>query len=114
MAQHGGKRPGAGRKPGKVSEVKRELAEMAKDHAEAALQTLVDVMLSTAEPASARVSAANALLDRGYGKPAQAVALSNPDGSLSPKPIDASKLSTEALRELMGALNDKAPDANGG
>ncbi len=30
---------------------------------------------------AARVSAANAILDRGYGKPAQSVALSNPDGS---------------------------------
>lgn len=28
--------------------------------------------------------------------------------------VDATKLSTEALRELMGALNDQAPDANTG
>ena len=37
------------------------------------------------------------------------------DGSMSPKPtFDASKLSTDALREIMGALNDEAPDTNEG
>lgn len=44
----------------------------------------------------------------------QAVEVTNPDGSLAPKPLDASKLSTAALREIMGALNDQAPDAEGG
>ena len=39
----GGSRPGAGRKKGKVSEAKRELAEMAKEHAEDALLTLSDL-----------------------------------------------------------------------
>lgn len=86
MAQHGGARPGAGRKPGKVGKAKRELSEMAKDHAAAALKVLVEIAKNDQEPASARVSAANALLDRGYGRPAQSVALSNPDGSLTPQP----------------------------
>lgn len=37
------------------------------------------------------------------------------DGSMTPKPaLDASKLSTAALREIMGALDDEAPDADGG
>lgn len=76
MAQHGGKRPGAGRKPGAVSRAKRELADMAKDYAELALQTLVDVAGSPKASESARVSAAVAILDRGYGKPFQAVQLS--------------------------------------
>jgi hypothetical protein len=86
MAQVGGARPGAGRKPGKVGKAKRELSAMAKDHAEAALRTLVEIASNKEEQASARVSAANALLDRGYGRPAQSVALSNPDGSLAPQP----------------------------
>lgn len=33
MAQHGGRRSGAGRKPGKVSQAKRELMEMASSPA---------------------------------------------------------------------------------
>lgn len=72
---HGGKRPGAGRKPGKVGRAKRELQEMAKDHAQDALSTLAKIMADVEQPAAARVSAANAILDRGYGKPPQAVQL---------------------------------------
>lgn len=80
MAQHGGKRPGAGRKPGRVSKIKRDLAEMAKDYGDAALSTLSEIMADNQQPASARVSAANALLDRGYGKPVQGVRVSDPNG----------------------------------
>lgn len=71
MAQHGGKRAGAGRKPGAVSKAKRQLADKAKEHAEAALQTLVDIA-KDGESDAARVSAANSILDRAYGKPFQA------------------------------------------
>ena len=71
MAQHGGKRAGAGRKPGRVSKAKKDLASLAKDHAEAALKTLVEIM-TQGESETARISAANAILDRGYGKPIQA------------------------------------------
>lgn len=81
MAQVGGKRPGAGRKPGKVGAAKRALAEMAKDHAEAAMKTLVDIAKDSRAPHAARVSAATAILDRGYGKPAQAMTVGNPDGT---------------------------------
>ena len=42
----------------------------AKEHGTLALQTLVDVMRDDEAPHAARVSAANAVLDRGYGKPA--------------------------------------------
>lgn len=75
MPARGGARPGAGRKPGQVSQAKREIAEMAKDHAAKALKVLVDVANSAKAPPAARVSAATAILDRGYGKPRQAVEL---------------------------------------
>jgi hypothetical protein len=55
-----------------VSKAKRALSEMAKDYAEEALLTLAEIMRNDKEAANARVSAANALLDRGYGKPVQA------------------------------------------
>jgi len=74
----GGARPGAGRKKGKVGEAKRELAAMAKQHAEAALHTLVEIATGDGA-ASARVSAATAILDRAYGKPTQAVDLGSSD-----------------------------------
>ncbi|WP_425061838.1 hypothetical protein [Roseovarius confluentis] len=46
---------------------------MAKDHAPEALETLRRIMTNDQEPAAARVSAANAILDRGYGKAPQAI-----------------------------------------
>ena len=78
MAQVGGRRPGAGRKPGAVAKAKRDLADMAKGYAPEALKTLATIMMK-GENEAARVSAANSILDRGYGKPFQAVRLSGPN-----------------------------------
>ena len=50
-------------------EQSQRLSELAKTYTEEALQTLVDVARNGRTDA-ARVSAANALLDRAYGKPA--------------------------------------------
>lgn len=80
MAQRGGARPGAGRKKGQVSQAKRELAEMAKDHAETALGVLVSIATNDTAGDAARVSAASAILDRAYGKPRQSVEV---DGALT-------------------------------
>jgi hypothetical protein len=79
MASRGGARPGAGRRKGKLSQAKRHLSEIAKDHAEAAMQVLFDIATG-GESEAARVSAANAILDRGYGKPHQAVQMTGPEG----------------------------------
>jgi hypothetical protein len=69
----GGYRGGAGRPIGSLnkttSEQSQRLSELAKDYTHEALMTLVDVAKNGRSDA-ARVSAANALLDRGYGKPA--------------------------------------------
>lgn len=66
----GGKRPGAGRKPGKPNKLKAELMEAAKAYTEEALETLAAVMRS-GESETARVAAADKLLDRGHGKAPQ-------------------------------------------
>lgn len=83
MAQHGGARPGAGRKPGSKTRARKveivSLADKAKVHADVALATLVTICESGATD-SARVAAANALLDRGYGKPTQGVEMSGDVG----------------------------------
>tara|TARA_R110000796_G_scaffold14066_12_gene46198 strand:- start:329 stop:631 length:303 start_codon:yes stop_codon:yes gene_type:complete len=70
MTGRGGKRVGAGRKPGATSLVKRDLASLAKEHVDLALKALVHVALKGKSEA-ARVTAANSLLDRAYGKPIQ-------------------------------------------
>lgn len=80
MAAHGGKRPGAGRRKGAVSQAKLDIAAMAKEHAEIALKVLVSVANNTKAPSAARVSAASAILDRGFGKPRQSVEV---DGTMA-------------------------------
>ena len=101
MAQRGGARPGAGRKPGKVSAAKRELAEMAKDHAEDALKTLVSIAKSTSASEAARVSAAVAILDRGYGKPRQSVEV---DGALT------GAMTVQYVKAAMGPTPEPSPE----
>ena len=90
MSQRGGKREGAGRPKGARDKLTREagatLSEMARAHTDAALETLAQIAVS-GESEAARVSAANALLDRGYGKPSQSLDVSNPDGTLMPQVI---------------------------
>jgi len=46
-------------------------AVMARGHSAQALATLVAIMTNGEAPATARVSAANAVLDRAWGKPRQ-------------------------------------------
>jgi hypothetical protein len=77
----GGARTGAGRPKGKVSEAKRTIAEAARGQAEAALKVLIDVAKDSDAPAAARVSAANAILDRGYGKPVAQFEHTGKDGA---------------------------------
>lgn len=83
MSQRGGKRPGAGRKKGsrnKATDAQLgSLTELAQSHAALALHALVQIAQS-GESEAARVSAANAILDRGYGKPPQALEHAGKDG----------------------------------
>ena len=69
----GGLREGAGRPAGSTNksspEQSQRLSELARTYTEEALETLIDVARNGRTDA-ARVSAANALLDRVYGKPA--------------------------------------------
>lgn len=49
----------------------RSLLDLAREHTQDAVQTLVEVMIDKDAPPPARVSAASAILDRGWGKPKQ-------------------------------------------
>ena len=86
----GGKRAGAGRKKGSndrkprsppviiaKAQEKRELREAARQFTDEALKTLAAIC-NTGQSEAARVSAACALLDRGYGKPTQQVETGSP------------------------------------
>ena len=57
--------------PGGRPKVVAEVKELARKHTGKAIETLVSIMANPKAAPAARVSAANALLDRGYGRPAQ-------------------------------------------
>lgn len=67
----GGARPGAGRPKGASNKANADVKSAAQSFTTDAISTLAEIMRSPEHPAAARVSAANALLDRGYGKPRQ-------------------------------------------
>ena len=56
------------------SKAAAEIKALAKKHSKAAIKVLAAIMNQADGPATARVSAAQALLDRGWGKAAQPVA----------------------------------------
>ena len=49
------------------------MIELARSHATDAINTLVAAMNSDSAPRAARIAAANAILDRGWGKPKETV-----------------------------------------
>jgi hypothetical protein len=57
----------------KRSRTVTEIRSLARSHTRTALNVLVGVMRNTKAPAPARIAAANAILDRGWGKATQAV-----------------------------------------
>jgi hypothetical protein len=63
--------PGRSGNPAGRPKVVGEVRDLARAHTETALNTLVSIASNPRYPPAARVSAASALLDRGYGRPAQ-------------------------------------------
>jgi len=57
---------------------------LARGYTEKALQTLAGIMTNTECAAASRVAAAQALLDRGWGKPTQPLSGEGEDGTLTP------------------------------
>lgn len=87
----------------------RSLPELARAHTEAAIATLVEVMGDRGATASARTSAASAILDRGWGRVAQAVEHSGPGGD--PVRFDMSRLTDEQLSALEALCDAPGDDA---
>jgi hypothetical protein len=61
-----------------------DIRSLARSHTEKALNVLAGIMMQEDAPPAARVSAATALLDRGWGKPVQALAGIGEDGEVGP------------------------------
>ena len=67
--------PGFSGNPSGRPAVVSELQTLARAQTPAALATIIEVMNDAASPPNARVAAAVALLDRGYGQPSSAVVI---------------------------------------
>lgn len=90
--------------PGGRPKENAEVRKLAREHTSEAIKRLVDWMRS--DNAKASVSAANALLDRGWGKAPQA--LTGEDGG----PIQTEEVGTKELARRLGyviaqAVNDR-------
>lgn len=59
--------------PGGRPGVPKHVRELARSHTEEAIETWVEVMRDKSAPPAARVSAANSVVERGWGKAAQPV-----------------------------------------
>jgi hypothetical protein len=72
IKSRGGRRPGAGRPLGVSNKLTRPLRELAALHSEGCIAVLVELR-DHAEAEQVRLAAANALLDRGHGRPRQEI-----------------------------------------
>jgi hypothetical protein len=51
----------------------RDIIDLARSHAPEAIETLAQIITNLETPPAARVAAANAILDRGFGKPKETI-----------------------------------------
>lgn len=72
-----------------------QIKSLARAHTETALKVLAGIMNQTEAPAAARVSAAQAILDRGWGKPTQPIAGDD----------DAPPITQRIVREIVDPRN---------
>lgn len=103
----------SGNKSGRPAVV-TELQKLARAQTPAALGTLVEVMTDAASPPNARVAAAVALLDRGYGRPSNAVVIENAQEMTSEEREALLKSLTDAMDEhaaRLGATEKRAVEA---
>src|SRR6476659_4598209 len=80
--------------PGGRPKVLGDVQELARERSPEAINILANVMRDEKAPPAARVAAANALLDRGYGKPTQPI-------SQTLTKLDPSTLSDEELAAIV-------------
>jgi hypothetical protein len=82
-----------------------DIRSLARSHTETALNTLAGIMRETEAPPAARVSAAVALLDRGWGKPQQTV-------DMTVRRQIAKELSDDELADIATGSGDGAAETS--
>lgn len=83
-----------------------EIKSLARAHTETAIRTLVSIMNQEKSPAAARVAAAQALIDRGWGKATQIV-------ETTIRRI-ANQMSDDELADIAAGSGENAADAQEG
>jgi hypothetical protein len=78
-----------------------DVQNAAREHSGEAVETLAQIMRNPKAPAAARIAAASALLDRGYGKPLQAVDANNTNVNyvVSDQPMTEEEWAAERVAE---------------
>jgi hypothetical protein len=94
------KHPASGRKPGVVNKATADIKALAQVHGAEAIATLAKLMREGVHEKT-RMAAASALLDRGYGRAAQSIDVSNSDGTL--QKMDDATLDAEIQRYMAQA-----------
>ena len=93
-------RLGVSGNPGGRPKELRDIIDLARSHAPEAIESLAQIMTNLETQPAARVAAANAILDRGFGKPRQSVEVGQQGRSWAEIVLEA-----HAAREV-----EKAPD----
>jgi hypothetical protein len=96
--------PGQSGNPGgrrRKSDDDRKVEELARAYGVEAIKTLASIMRSEKAPASARSAAAQAVLDRGFGRPLQSI---RHGGEEDAAPIRIESLSEYQLEMLIARL----------
>jgi hypothetical protein len=88
-----------------VAKTPTDIRSLARSHTEAALKTLAGIMNQSEAPPAARVSAATALLDRGWGKPQQSV-------DMTVRKAIAKELSDDDLADIAAGSSEGAADTS--
>lgn len=86
-----------------MSKAPAQIKSLARQHTETALKVLAGIMNQDDCAPAARVAAAQALLDRGWGKPTQPIAGDD----------DAAPITTRVVREVFDPRNITDSDTTG-
>jgi hypothetical protein len=87
-----------------VAKTPADIRSLARAHTDSALLTLARIMSNDEAPHAARVSAATALLDRGWGKPQQTV-------DMTVRKQIAKELSDDELADIATGSGEGAAEA---
>lgn len=83
--------------PGGRPKAVTEVRDAAREHTAVAIETLARIAQDAAAPPAAQVAAANALLDRGWGRPPQSVDIEARGGHLTLAELVLASMEPQAI-----------------